>query len=162
MRVQGDGALYGADRTSEILLSAERVDGPGELSAYLTESFGNPAVSFDSGDGFDPASGYRDDTTRLPPAAHSHMTWAFDEPGVYRLTVTAAIAVEPDEPAVDVGGNVITFAVGVDPHSVPGMEDAVVLEPRPHRPSPSTSTVARSPSSPIRDRSRRRARPPLR
>jgi anchored repeat ABC transporter substrate-binding protein len=128
LRVHGTGERFGADRSSEVLLSAVGVDGPGRLSAYLTESFGNPDVAFDSGDGFDASDGHRDDTTRLPPAAHTHMSWAFDEPGVYRLAVSAKVAVRSDEPAVDVATGEITFAVGIDPHSVPGMEGAVVLD----------------------------------
>ncbi|MGI5215286.1 anchored repeat ABC transporter, substrate-binding protein [Plantactinospora sp. CA-290183] len=127
MRVRGTGAAHGANRSSDVLLRATAAEGPGGLVAYLTESFGNPSFYVDSTDGFDPANGYRDDTATLPPDAHTHMSWAFTEPGVYRLTVRAQLAVTPDTAPVPMGEQVFTFAVGVDPHSVPGMAGAVVL-----------------------------------
>lgn len=127
MRVRGTGEQYAANRASDVYLSGTEVDGPGDLVAYLTESFGNPEFYVDSTDGFDGSDGYRDDTATLPPDAHTHMSWAFTEPGVYRLTMRAALAVSPDERPVDLGEQTFTFAVGVDPHSVPGMDGAEVL-----------------------------------
>ena len=38
-----------------------------------------PVFTFDSGDGFDAGTGYRDDTAVLPPDAHTHMSWAFTD-----------------------------------------------------------------------------------
>ena len=127
MRVRGTGEEYGATRASDVYVSGTTVDGPGDLVAYLTESFGNPAFYVNSTDGFDASDGYRDDTATLPPDAHTHMSWAFTEPGVYRLTMRAALAPEPDARPVDLGEQTFTFAVGVDPHSVPGMGGAEVL-----------------------------------
>ncbi|SCF04734.1 anchored repeat ABC transporter, substrate-binding protein [Micromonospora haikouensis] len=127
MRVRGTGAAQGANRSSDVLLSATAADGPGRLLAYLTESFGDPAFYVDSEDGFDAADGYRDDTATLPPDAHTHMSWAFTKPGVYRLTMRAQLAVTPDTAPLPLGEQVFTFAVGVDPHSVPGMTGAKVL-----------------------------------
>ncbi|WP_223884400.1 anchored repeat ABC transporter, substrate-binding protein [Micromonospora craniellae] len=127
MRVRGTGADHGANRSSDVLLSATAVDGPGVMAAYLTESFGQPTFYLNSADGFDATNGYRDDTATLPPDAHTHMSWAFSEPGVYRLTMRAHLAVTPDTRPVPLGEQTFTFAVGVDPHDVPGMTDAVVL-----------------------------------
>ncbi|WP_430781521.1 anchored repeat ABC transporter, substrate-binding protein [Actinoplanes sp. G11-F43] len=127
LRARGTGSAYGVNRSSDVRLSATRADGPGRLSAYLTESFGNPDITFDSGDGFDPANGYRDDTIALPPDAHTHMSWAFDTPGVYRLTLRAELAVAVDTKPVPMGEQTFTFAVGVDPHTVPGMAGATIL-----------------------------------
>jgi len=62
MRVRGTGAVHGANRASDVLLSATSADGPGDVVAYLTGSFGNPSVYIDSTDGFDPANGFRADT----------------------------------------------------------------------------------------------------
>ncbi len=60
-------------------LSATRVDGPGTLVAYLTESFGEPVFYVDSTDGFDAGDGYRDDTADAAARrAHPH------ELGVHR------------------------------------------------------------------------------
>ncbi|WP_326556160.1 anchored repeat ABC transporter, substrate-binding protein [Micromonospora sp. NBC_01796] len=127
LRVRGTGQRYGANRSSDILLSATEVTGPGRLVGYLTESFGNPDVYFDSADGFDPGTGYRDDTATLPPDAHTHMSWAFTEPGVYRLTVRAQLRVNQRAAPVELGRQRFTFAVGVDPHSVPGFSNPAVL-----------------------------------
>lgn len=120
MRVRGTGREYGANRSSDVLLSATSVTGPGHLVAYLTESFGDPRFYVNSADGFDPADGYADDTAVLPPDAHTHMSWAFTEPGVYRLAVEARLAVSHGAKPVELGRQTFTFAVGVDPHSVGG------------------------------------------
>lgn len=127
LRARGSGSPLGVTRSSDVRLSATRVDGPGRLSAYLTESFGNPDIAFDSGDGFDPANGHRDDTITLPPDAHTHMSWAFTEPGVYRLTLRAELSVSAGSKPLPMGEQTFTFAVGVDPHTVPGMDSALVL-----------------------------------
>ncbi|WP_078856391.1 anchored repeat ABC transporter, substrate-binding protein [Streptomyces sp. NBRC 109706] len=127
LRVRGTGEESGANRTSEVRLKATALDGPGELVGYLTETFGEPAVFFDSSDGFDAGDGYRHDTALLPPDAHTHMSWAFTEPGVYRLELAAELVPEETSRPLPVGGTTITFAVGVDPHSVPGMAGATVL-----------------------------------
>lgn len=127
MRVRGAGAQFGANRSSDVLLSAVDLEGPGDLVAYLTESFGSPVFYVNSSDGFDASNGFREDTATLPPAAHTHMSWAFTEPGVYRLTMEARLAVRPDDRPIPMGRETFTFAVGVNPHTVPGMDGAEVL-----------------------------------
>ncbi|MBB5800990.1 anchored repeat ABC transporter substrate-binding protein [Saccharothrix ecbatanensis] len=113
LRVRGDGKQRGATRTSEVRLTATAVDGPGRLVAYLTESLGKPVVYFDSGDGLSDV-----DSTTLPPAAHTHLNWAFTAPGTYRLTMRASLLNGVDEVAL--GEGVFTFAVGVDPTGIAG------------------------------------------
>ncbi|MDT8914953.1 anchored repeat ABC transporter, substrate-binding protein [Amycolatopsis sp. PS_44_ISF1] len=111
LRVRGEGARFGATRTSEIRLFATALEGPGSLTAYLTESLGQPDVYFSSADGFDGR-----DSTTLPPAAHTHLNWAFSAPGLYQLTLRAQL----DEPAgapKPLGQATFTFAVGVDPQT---------------------------------------------
>jgi len=115
LRAKGAGDKHAVTRASDIRLSATQVTGPGRLVAYLTESFGNPDVAFDSGDGFDPANGFRDDTMTLPPDAHTHMSWAFTEPGTYHLTLRAELAVTTDAKPIPMGETTVTFAVGVNP-----------------------------------------------
>jgi anchored repeat ABC transporter substrate-binding protein len=127
LRAHGDGSSYGADRTSEVILSAREVTGPGEVYAYLTGSFGDTDVYVDSSDGFDAATGYRDDSVSLPADAHTHLSWAFTEPGIYTLTMAAQVQVDDTSRPVDVDEATYTFAVGVDP-SEAGLPDAVVLD----------------------------------
>ncbi|WP_309112777.1 anchored repeat ABC transporter, substrate-binding protein [Saccharothrix sp.] len=111
LRVRGDGKQRGATRTSEVRLTATAVEGPGKLVAYLTESLGKPVVYFDSGDGLSDV-----DSTTLPPAAHTHLNWAFTAPGTYRLTLRAALVNGGEE--VRLGESTFTFAVGVDPTGI--------------------------------------------
>lgn len=115
LRVHGDGAQHGADRASDILLSATDATGPGRVVGYLTGSFGDPEVYFDSEDGFSEADGYRDDTAVLPAAAHSHMSWSFSEPGVYTIDFAARLQVDEESSSIPIGEQTITFAVGVPP-----------------------------------------------
>ncbi|MDC4232529.1 anchored repeat ABC transporter, substrate-binding protein [Actinomyces sp. B33] len=127
MRVLGTGSQYGADRASTIDLIATGVDGPGDAASYLTTSFGAPDIGFASSDGFDPASGYADDTSVLPADAHQHMSWAFTAPGVYRIPFEARLrAREGDRPVV-LDGATAVFAVGVAPDEVAAAEGRRIL-----------------------------------
>ena len=128
LRVAGTGEQFGATRSSDVLLSATQVDGPGGLVTYLTGTFGDPEIYFDSSDGFDPSDGYRDDTVTLPPDAHTHLSWAFTEPGVYTLDLAAKLQTSPDQKPIEVGTGRVTLAVGVDPYDVDGMPGAGVLD----------------------------------
>jgi anchored repeat ABC transporter substrate-binding protein len=129
LRVRGDGEALGATRSSEVLLTATGLEGPGELVVYLTEALGQPDRYFDSTDGFDPqVPGH--DTTSLPPAAHTHLNWAFTAPGTYRLTLAAAVDNRDGREPRPVGDATFTFAVGIDPHDVAaGMDvDPTILD----------------------------------
>jgi anchored repeat ABC transporter substrate-binding protein len=111
LAVRGDGKARGATRASDVLLSASTLDGPGALTIYLTEALGEPKVYVNSADGLDDK-----DTTTLPPAAHTHLNWAFSKPGIYRLTMSARLDTHSGTPT-PVGEGTFTFAVGVDPHT---------------------------------------------
>ncbi len=113
LRVRGTGKARGATRTSSVKLAATKLDGPGQLVAYLTESLGQPDKYFDSTDGLGPA-----DSTTLPPAAHTHLNWAFTKPGVYQLTLTGSLDHGDGKPLQPLGTGTFTFAVGVEPHTV--------------------------------------------
>ncbi|WP_394940329.1 anchored repeat ABC transporter, substrate-binding protein [Psychromicrobium sp. YIM B11713] len=110
LRVRGTGAQWGADRNSDVQLRASKVEGPGSLIAYGTESFGKTEIYFNSADGLD---GH--DQTILPPDAHTHVSWAFTKPGIYRLTVNAELRPAPGKPAQQIGQQEFSFAVGVNP-----------------------------------------------
>lgn len=64
----------------------------------------------------------------LPPDAHTHLSWAFSEPGVYELAVEAKLQVDPQSKPVPIAKDRLVFAVGVDPHNVSGREGAHVLD----------------------------------
>ncbi|MDR0592854.1 MAG: anchored repeat ABC transporter, substrate-binding protein [Bifidobacteriaceae bacterium] len=129
LRAHGQGDQFGASRSSEVILAATAVSGPGHLFAYLTGTFGQTEVYFDSSDGFDPSDGYKADTVSLPADAHTHLSWAFTEPGVYRLTLKARLQVDPTARPVDLGAAEFAFAVGVSPSGAePGLADAQVID----------------------------------
>ena len=128
LRARGTGARYATTRSSDVLLAATDVRGPGQLFGYLTGTFGETDVYFNSRDGFDPATGFKDDTATLPADAHTHMSWVFTEPGIYRVTFQASLRMNATARPVPVGPpTTFTFAVGVKPSDadVPG---AAVLD----------------------------------
>ncbi|MGW0819906.1 anchored repeat ABC transporter, substrate-binding protein [Streptomyces sp. NPDC002845] len=96
--VAGDG--------SQVRTTATELEGPGELRVYLTDTLGRPKVYVDSSDGFDSS-----DSFALPPEAHTHVNWAFSEPGTYRLTVEGRTETL-DGRTAEVGSGTFTFTVG--------------------------------------------------
>lgn len=121
LRAGGDGSAHGANRSSDVLVSATAMTGPGDVFGYLTGTFGDTEVYFDSSDGFDPTNGYRHDTAILPTDAHTHMSWVFTEPGLYTLTLAARLQVDSESKPVAMGESTFTFAVGVNPGATAGV-----------------------------------------
>lgn len=78
-------------------LTAEQMSGPGAASAYVTGTFGAPEMFF---------AEEKPGSMTLPTGAHTHMSWAFTEPGRYVLRFTA-----PGFTPLD-----LDVVVGVDPH----------------------------------------------
>ncbi|MDO5721395.1 MAG: anchored repeat ABC transporter, substrate-binding protein [Actinomycetaceae bacterium] len=115
MRVRGNGQQYGANRASEVQLTATGVRGPGNVAAYLTTTFGTPQIYLNSADGFDPSDGYAADTATLPVDAHTHLSWSFSAPGVYEIDFQAKLVTARGEKPRPVGETTVKFAVGVDP-----------------------------------------------
>jgi anchored repeat ABC transporter substrate-binding protein len=115
LRARGDAAQYGADRSSDVLLSMTAATGPGEVFGYLTGSFGDTDRYFDSHDGFVASNGYKDDTATLPVDAHTHMSWAFTRPGRYRVSFAASLRTGTTAKPISLGGTIVEFAVGVAP-----------------------------------------------
>lgn len=127
LRVHGSGEEIGVTRTSDIVLTATDSTGPGDVMGYLTGTFGDVDIYFDSSDGFDGSNGYADDSVTMPPEAHTHMSWAFTEPGVYTLALEARLSGTATTQAVDLGESTFTFAVGVNPYSATDIIDPTVL-----------------------------------
>lgn len=84
------------------VLTATQASGPGTASAYVTGTFGAPDKLF---------AGYEAGSITLPAGAHTHMSWAFTEPGRYTLRFSATGYAPLD----------VEFAVGVAPET-PGKE----------------------------------------
>ncbi|MGW8765093.1 anchored repeat ABC transporter, substrate-binding protein [Streptomyces sp. NPDC055815] len=103
--VAGDG--------SQVRTTATRLEGPGDLHVYLTDTLGTPQISIDSTDGFDAK-----DSFALPPEAHTHVNWAFSKPGTYRLTVEGRTETLDGRTAPLASGT-LTFVVG-GTHGPPG------------------------------------------
>ncbi|MER5203357.1 anchored repeat ABC transporter, substrate-binding protein [Streptomyces sp. NPDC002825] len=99
--VAGDG--------SHVRTTATALEGPGDLHVYLTDTLGTPQVVVDSTDGFG-----AEDSFTLPPEAHTHVNWAFSEPGTYRLTVRGQTETL-DGKTTPIGGGTVTFVVGGAP-----------------------------------------------
>ena len=127
LRATGSPDDEAVDRSSEVVLSATGATGPGALYGYLTGTFGDTDRYFDSSDGFDAADGFRDDSVGLPLDAHTHMSWAFTEPGVYTLDLSAQLRVSDTARPEPLGEATYTFAVGVSPDEA-GITDATVLD----------------------------------
>lgn len=121
MRVIGTGAARGADRTSTVHLRLTGAQGPGDVTAYVTGTFGRPRIHASTSDGIDA----RDDT-ELPTDAHTHMSWAFTRPGVHRLSWSARLDT-PTGP-VELAPATLTVAVGADPRGIPELAGRTVVE----------------------------------
>lgn len=104
--------------------SAVRVQGPGQLAAFITQTFGAVEKVADSkADGAQTREQQTEQDgvvqvaegnlggTGLPAQAHTHLSWAFTRPGHYELTVKA----DAPEGARDVAPTTLHFAVGQDP-----------------------------------------------
>jgi len=74
----------------QITVSLKGVEGPGDFILYHTDAFGSPVVTMNSADGIDEA-----DARVLAVGSHSHVNWAFTQPGAYRISLqsTAALVV---------------------------------------------------------------------
>ncbi|MFC3494710.1 TIGR03773 family transporter-associated surface protein [Glycomyces rhizosphaerae] len=79
------------------------VDGPGEVTLFLTGTFGGAEVLFDSSEALP-------QTVSIPRNTHAHGNWTFSEAGVYRLTVEFTATTEDGETVADT--KEIQLAVG--------------------------------------------------
>ncbi|WP_210405828.1 TIGR03773 family transporter-associated surface protein [Micromonospora sp. MH33] len=86
------------------------VDGPGRFTLFLTGSFGNADVLFDSAKSLP-------QRLAIPPNTHAHGNWAFSKPGLYRLAVQMSATTTAGRTVTD--RKMLTIAVGdnTDPGS---------------------------------------------
>ena len=124
LRVQGaeDREQPVADQPP-VSLSVTGISGPGHAAAFITGTFGRVQIIGDSeaspedtdGDGADDLG-----SMELPRNAHTHLTWAFTEPGEYEVRIAASTAPSsgPEAAPQRIGENVVRFVVGQDPHAL--------------------------------------------
>lgn len=128
LRSSGADSDPALNRRSTTEIQVTEVTGPGRMVGYLTGSFGDIERYFDSADGFDKNSGYRDDTAVLPVDAHTHMSWAFTKPGLYRVKLQAKVRTAPDQKPRSVSAGELVFAVGVSPDEAVTAERTEILD----------------------------------
>ena len=102
-----EGIASGTFLNDQLSLTLESVSGPGLFSVYLTDGFGNPNLWFSSAD----APGT--DSETIATGQHTHVNWAFSEPGDYSVTFQAD-AVLPDG-TTHVSSGPVTYTFEVDP-----------------------------------------------
>ncbi|MEH1128459.1 TIGR03773 family transporter-associated surface protein [Micromonospora sp. CPCC 206061] len=97
-------------RGASLTWSLDKVEGPGKLVIYLFETFGQPRVVFDSGNGLP-------DRYTVATGTHAHGNWAFTKEGAYKLTFTQRATLANGRLVSDTA--TVTFAVGsTDPQSL--------------------------------------------
>ncbi|WP_083378958.1 anchored repeat ABC transporter, substrate-binding protein [Boudabousia tangfeifanii] len=116
------------DRSSELTMRARAVRGPGQLAGFLTGAFGQPEIYFQGSEKNPPATGENSPSAHLPIGAHTHVSWAFDQPGIYQLDLVATQKAGKGFTQSEVGQATITFAVGVDPSSDPRTKDRQIVD----------------------------------
>lgn len=104
-------------RDASVTFRATAASGPGQLAAFITGTFGSVEKVADSGaDGGTHAENLGE--TSLPLQAHTHLSWAYTQPGIYSLELEAQ-ARSADGAALDgltdVRPTTVHFAVGVSP-----------------------------------------------
>lgn len=124
LRVSGAGSELGADRASEVRMKMTEVIAPsgGTVHGFLTQALGQNTLYFDSSDGAGDS-----DVATLPVNAHTHLSWAFSKPGVYKVTFETHLATDPEHETY-IGKGTYTFAVGVDPHSDPQLKNKRIID----------------------------------
>jgi len=83
------------------------VSGPGAFKLFLTGSFGNPEVLFDTAEPLP-------QQLSIPPNTHAHGNWVFTEPGIYRLAVELS-ATASGRQLSDTGTLTVVIGSGTDP-----------------------------------------------
>ncbi|MDY3127923.1 MAG: anchored repeat ABC transporter, substrate-binding protein [Corynebacterium sp.] len=93
-----------AGATDEAEVELVDASGPGKAFAYVTSTFGVPEEVF----------GTKSRAATLPHNAHMHLSWAFTEPGLYKLTFQGKTVIAGED--VKTARSTINIAVGVDPY----------------------------------------------
>lgn len=90
-----------------LTVSLVEVAGPGGIIIYTLDGFGTASVYFDSNDGLDSRDAYSGQAE-----SHQHMAWAFDQPGIYTLTLVASGTLQSDGNTLTSEPATLAFHVG--------------------------------------------------
>ena len=121
LRATGDDPQHkdeAAASQRQVAFHVTEVDGPGQVAAYVTGTFGQPEIFFDSADGLD-GDPLGADSIQLPPNAHTHMSWSFAEPGIYTVDVATDLITGGERDTTALAKTTLTFAVGVPADEAP-------------------------------------------
>lgn len=106
-------------RDASVTFRATGASGPGQLAAFITGTFGSVEKVADTGaDGASRAGNLGE--TSLPLQAHTHLSWAYTQPGIYSLELEAQARTSdgtPLEGLRDVPPTTVHFAVGLPPQA---------------------------------------------
>ncbi len=83
--IAGDEIASGVFENDAVDLHLRDVRGPGNISLYSVNEFGEPSIYFNTSDGID-----SQDVFPLSVGGHSHQNWGFTAPGVYKVTLQAS------------------------------------------------------------------------
>lgn len=113
------GAPHGGaeNQDASVTFRATGAQGPGQLAAFITGTFGAVEMVADSAEAGDDGRGELG-SIDLPLQAHTHLSWAYTEPGIYQLELEALAQTSngaPLEGLKPVPATTLHFAVGVDP-----------------------------------------------
>lgn len=103
-----DTAEAAARKQKSSVTLTTSAEGPGQLSAFTTGTFGQPTAWIVSD------RKASENEIELPLNAHTHMSWGFSAPGIYTMHLQAHLN-EPGQEPRPLGETDVTFAVGVDP-----------------------------------------------
>lgn len=110
LRVRGGNVTGGIPSTAKVTLGLTSHEGPGEAAVFVTQSFGAPQAYFTTRGGISD-----EDVVELPLDAHTHLSWAFTEPGIHTLGVAAYVHADGAPIGTPITRSTLTFAVGVNP-----------------------------------------------
>jgi surface-anchored protein len=104
---------YGADGIpdsvfvdNQVKVTLKSVTGPGDFFSYLTDSFGNPQVLFNSRDGIT-----NSDFALVQSGGDKHLNWAFSQSGDYAVTVEVSGTLARTNTVVSSGPVTFSFSV---------------------------------------------------
>ncbi|MGW0819907.1 choice-of-anchor M domain-containing protein [Streptomyces sp. NPDC002845] len=129
-----------ADVDGSIGYRLDKVQGPGAVAVFNSDSFGSLDVRLNSGDGLP-------DTLAHSVHSHSHWNWTFAGEGVYRTTFTVSATLADGRKVSDT--ETIAWVVGddVDPSTVtPGAGDEPTATPTASASPSNSATASVSPS----------------